>query len=1306
MWSREPAVFLLFEVACWCFALWVSAVSGQSLSPGTTAHNGLCGGGFYNLSSVENADDLTFTIPSGQSFYLRPCGQVVTSACGDAVNASICQTTMGGSYVLAYYTAAASTSVQWVYNALGSVSELTADGTYCPAVSANRATNVTYVCDLNATTPTIRSEREATTCNYTFVVATSAVCGLPIPIQSISSSERHASTASSSPSSLSAVLALPSSAPHSSTTSSSSAYRSAASSLTSSVSRESSSSIGSSKSTSAPPQVMSSSSPDAALPGCATFPQAAAVPSTAHCGTNITVPLQPNVLYHGNLTIGVTINGIGPDADETKEVWVVSQVEGAAATQVGYYNFVQGSPSLTWALNVSTNTSRACASAVNWTLAVLCTDVYGPSTLAVFDLTVTNISLSAGYLPPCTTPPTCVVPSSSPSAPLPVPSSAARSSTAPASSSAQHSTTTSSSSVSAASTSRTSSTPLRLSSSYRSSSMAASSSSSSASVPSSSSSRSASRASSISASTMSSTKPAVGSTASARAPVPPPSTEYLVTCTYGLYIIGYGSRCDLFGQVVLDSQTLAVANLTAEGVGGVIAVSLTFEGFNVTVSASGDVDVGSPPIGAATFSTALCTGCQPIDCDIGYLSEIGYEGTSSIVPTAQPLPARVGFSCDTPALPTTLPSPSSLSSPSSPSAAPRRSSSTSSSWSSSTPSSIAHSSSISTMATLTSPSPSPSPMCTPPELVVMFDTTISFPGLFAAGVVWSATAALLAGETYSLLVTLSWDNVGHPVTAGTCSCTRNFTGQSAQSCGSLTSTWDVSSGQNSFSELVLSNSSTDSLVGVQWSIQVSCYHNFTSEAASFFSMYLYMNTILPGSLDYPMCTSPSLPSASSGVSPPTPAASSTPFIASTSVSLSTFSPSLCIPPFPMVAIENTFNAFPLPFAAGVVWSDSATLLAGVSYTLSLELGWEDGPGHPISTGACSCSYNFTGQGKQSCGSITSVDPSDGVLGDSTTFMGTVLYSNSSTSFAGVQFSIQVSCDYSYDGQHGFQTWSITLYGLTMDPPFPDVPACVTAPSLSLSSSPSSVSPPTPAASSASAVSSPLPTSASMSTGPASAYSDPRFVGFYGQSFYVSGVAGRVYNLLSDDSVMVNAYFVQLEHIRCPEVNGAPMTHCFDHPGTYFGVIGIVTRDGGQLRITAGEVHEGFHGLALNDFSLLSAENASAVPDGEVAVSASHSSSPSIQVRLVSPRSVMVSAGLYRILIENVDLYVDVSEVTVTSWDRLVNEVRPDGLIGHTWNCSVMAVHDGDDVERFREQDQNLMGCNTDTDRFCHRPRVE
>ena len=182
------------------------------------------------------------------------------------------------------------------------------------------------------------------------------------------------------------------------------------------------------------------------------------------------------------------------------------------------------------------------------------------------------------------------------------------------------------------------------------------------------------------------------------------------------------------------------------------------------------------------------------------------------------------------------------------------------------------------------------------------------------------------------------------------------------------------------------------------------------------------------------------------------------------------------------------------------------------------------------------------------------------------------------------------------------------------------------------------------------------------------------MGFWGQSFYVAGVDTGVYNLISDQHVLLNAYFVQLQRIRCQP----QMDRCFDHPGTYFGVLAFVTAAGDHLRITSGDFDQGFNSITINSLPL-----------------ASHSYTVgNLSVHLISNRTLFLQVGLYELSVENMDLYMDVVNVTVRCWDCLVNDIKPEGLLGRTWEASVGPVQSEEELDQYREQDNNILGHNT------------
>ena len=92
--------------------------------------------------------------------------------------------------------------------------------------------------------------------------------------------------------------------------------------------------------------------------------------------------------------------------------------------------------------------------------------------------------------------------------------------------------------------------------------------------------------------------------------------------------------------------------------------------------------------------------------------------------------------------------------------------------------------------------------------------------------------------------------------------------------------------------------------------------------------------------------------------------------------------------------------------------------------------------------------------------------------------------------------------------------------------------------------------------------------------------------------------------------------------------------------------------------------------------------------------------PTLSVQRVSARQVVVKAGLYSFTIDNVDQYVDISQLEVGCWDCLVNESKPDGLLGRTWDATVQVESSDAEVEQFRVQGDDILGCPLQHDRFC------
>ena len=232
-------------------------------------------------------------------------------------------------------------------------------------------------------------------------------------------------------------------------------------------------------------------------------------------------------------------------------------------------------------------------------------------------------------------------------------------------------------------------------------------------------------------------------------------------------------------------------------------------------------------------------------------------------------------------------------------------------------------------------------------------------------------------------------------------------------------------------------------------------------------------------------------------------------------------------------------------------------------------------------------------------------------------------------------------------------------------------------------------------------------SSSSSTGPASVVSDPRFVGFWGQSFFVTGSVGGVYNLLSDAAVQVNGYIVQLQSVSCPVIDGRAMERCFDEQGTYFGVLAIQVQGGDFIRITGGGSAHGFHSVQVNDVRQLQVgeQYDGRVVRHQAGAASASPSHVSLSVHRTTTHRLLVKAGLYAFTIDSVDRYVDVTAMDIADWDALVNTAQPDGLLGRTWNATVQVDDSEQHVEEFRLQGDDILGCQHQHDRFCQAQTV-
>ena len=234
--------------------------------------------------------------------------------------------------------------------------------------------------------------------------------------------------------------------------------------------------------------------------------------------------------------------------------------------------------------------------------------------------------------------------------------------------------------------------------------------------------------------------------------------------------------------------------------------------------------------------------------------------------------------------------------------------------------------------------------------------------------------------------------------------------------------------------------------------------------------------------------------------------------------------------------------------------------------------------------------------------------------------------------------------------------------------------------------------------------------------------------------------GGVYSLLTSPHMQLNAQFVYLRNISCPQVEGRDVSNCFQEEGTYFGSMALRTHTGDWLRIVGGGVADGFTQVQVNDrqevrvgdsISVGAPAAASSLPSaslqlqrlrrllrgqaalplsgealqkvGAAAAEASVASfsTPTLSVSRPSARQLRVQAGDYTLQIDNMDGYVDITQLDVKCWLCLEQgSMQLDGLLGQTWNASAVIKQSDDEVEEYRVQGDELLGCKHAHDRFC------
>lgn len=164
--------------------------------------------------------------------------------------------------------------------------------------------------------------------------------------------------------------------------------------------------------------------------------------------------------------------------------------------------------------------------------------------------------------------------------------------------------------------------------------------------------------------------------------------------------------------------------------------------------------------------------------------------------------------------------------------------------------------------------------------------------------------------------------------------------------------------------------------------------------------------------------------------------------------------------------------------------------------------------------------------------------------------------------------------------------------------------------------------------------------------------DPQFVGLRGQSYQVHGVAGEVYNIVSDADLQYNSRFVFLDRGDCPVINGQKLPGCYSHPGSYLGELGLKTRTGDRIKIVSGPAADGFAAIELNGRYLDIGENVDLA--GSIG-----------SIVRINTHQVQVKVGIWEFVFENSDRFIN-QRVKVTDSRQL----RSHGLLGQTWRDTV------------------------------------
>ena len=155
----------------------------------------------------------------------------------------------------------------------------------------------------------------------------------------------------------------------------------------------------------------------------------------------------------------------------------------------------------------------------------------------------------------------------------------------------------------------------------------------------------------------------------------------------------------------------------------------------------------------------------------------------------------------------------------------------------------------------------------------------------------------------------------------------------------------------------------------------------------------------------------------------------------------------------------------------------------------------------------------------------------------------------------------------------------------------------------------------------------------------------------------------------------------------------PPLNCWSHPGSYFGLLSFMTRNGDQIMIQAGNGQQGFHQIIINNQTIISSsatsspttslssttndkkENADvqfpiiitghAAANANNKINAQHCSQPFTMI--ISDRHhLSLNYSIWSMTIDNSDMFLNLASVRVSSWSTLINKIQSHGLLGQTW----------------------------------------